>query len=97
MPECFFAYLGNCEGPTMVKAHLVPKSRLRIELRSRGHDMRAMWDERTWVWCCGGTSRLGGHHGAFDAKQIRLNAWPEFLIEFLREYDLGWMAEAYAR
>lgn len=108
MPECFFAHLGGCEGPTMVKAHLVPKSRLKIELRSRATlspDRRssaverwiteAVWDPRCWRIMCGGGSRLGGHHGMFDAKQIHLDEPPADLMDYLREYDLEWMAERY--
>jgi hypothetical protein len=56
-----------------------------------------VWDPRCWRWMCGGPTGLGGHHGAYDAKQIGLDEWPPDLIEFLREYGIEWMAEAYAR
>jgi hypothetical protein len=99
-PECFFAHLGGCEGPTMVKAHLVPKSRMLTELYFRGVILPSetdpiVWDERCWRWMCGGISRLNGHHGRYDAKKIRLGEPPADLIEFLDEYGLGWMAERY--
>ena len=59
--------------------------------------LRAVWDLRCWRWMCGGVTGIGGHHGAFDAKQIRLDEWPEDFLEFLRAYGIEWMAEAYAR
>jgi hypothetical protein len=144
MPECFFAHLGGCEG-RLVKAHLVPKQTLKREFRTRsvfadipviGEDAvdRAVWDTRCWRWMCGGPTGIGGHHGAYDAYQIRLScsgckgmgqtssetgepiprgslradiaecaycdgrgtAWPEDFLEFLREYDIEWMADKYA-
>jgi hypothetical protein len=98
-PECFFAYLGKCQPQTMVKAHLVPKNRLAQELRTRlsydGLDA-AIWDTRAWRWMCGGISKINGCHGAYDAYQIRLHAWPEDFLRFLCEYDIEWMAEKYA-
>jgi hypothetical protein len=104
-PECFFAYLGGCEPQTMVQAHLVPKSVIRLELlysseRSR-RDREAYWrealrDPRCWRWMCGGVSKINGHHGQYDSYQIRLHAWPEDFLEFLREHDLEWMADKYA-
>jgi hypothetical protein len=96
MPECFFKHLGGCEG-RLVKAHLVPKSRLKVELNwnIQSHHGR-LWDSRCWRWMCGGPTGIGGHHGAYDAYQIRLHAWPEDFLEFLREYDIEWMADRYA-
>jgi hypothetical protein len=102
-PECFFAHLGGCEG-RLVKAHLVPKQTLRRELvmyriEEEGEGVDAdivIWDPRCWRPMCGGPTGIGGHHGAYDAYQIRLHAWPEDFLEFLREYDIGWMAERYA-
>ena len=55
-----------------------------------------LWDSRCWRWMCGGPTGIGGHHGQFDAKQIRLDEHPADLLEYLREYDLEWMADRYA-
>jgi hypothetical protein len=103
MPECFFAHLGGCEG-RLVKAHLVPKQTLKRELRELPSGRWTTADERfaivddprCWRPMCGGPTGIGGHHGAYDSYQIRLHAWPEDFLEFLREYDIGWMAERYA-
>ena len=102
----------------MVKAHLVPKSRLKKEIRietncahhpyscpygnacadcGMAEIQAAIWDRRVWRWMCGGISKIGGHHGKYNAKQIRLEEVPEDLIEFLREYDLEWMADVYLK
>jgi hypothetical protein len=98
MPECFFSHLGGCQGPTMVKAHLVPKSRLKVELRGRVEPEELwslLWHPAVWRWMSGGLSNLAGHHGMFDAKQIKLDEPPEDLVEFLRGLDLEWMVDAY--
>ena len=99
--ECFFAHLGGCEG-RLVKAHLVPKSTLRRELLFRRgltemQLLDAVWDSRVWRWMCGGISRLNGHHGQYDAKQIRIprEQVPPDLVAFLAEHDLEWMVERY--
>ena len=112
MPECFFAHLGGCEG-RLVKAHLIPKQRIKAAYSSAASRARAVslvpleapmqalidrrsedviWDPRVWVPMCGGLTGIGGHHGAFDAKQIRLrrDELPEGLEEFAREYGLEW-------
>ena len=99
MPECFFAHLGGCEG-RLVKAHLVPKSRLKIEMRTRtdlGHDGldEAIWDPRCWRWMCVGHGYGNvGHHGMSDAYQLPREC-PDDLFEYLRDHDLEWMATAY--
>jgi hypothetical protein len=98
-PECFFAHLGGCEG-RLVKAHLVPKQTLKRELhldKTFPNPLTPIWDSRCWRWMCGGWGYgSSGHHGAYDAYQIRLHAWPEDFLEFLREYDIEWMADRYA-
>lgn len=108
MPECFFARLGGCEG-RLVKAHLIPKQRIKRELRSArilAHVSRlslerevdqAVWDPRVWTWMCGGLNYgAEGHHGAFDAKQIVIarDDLPEGVEEYAREYGLEWSLEA---
>jgi hypothetical protein len=101
MPECFFAHLGGCEG-RLVKAHLIPKQRIKREAFYRfkedwGHKRlrEHIWDPRCWAWMCGGPTGIGGHHGQFDAKQIRLNyvELPSGVKEFAEEYGLEWSLE----
>jgi hypothetical protein len=104
-PECFFAHLGGCEG-RLVKAHLVPKSVLKREwqtaryhgrLSTEVHIGDMIDDCRCWRWMCGGLGYgNSGHHGMYDQYQIRLHAWPEDFLEFLREHDIEWMADKYA-
>jgi hypothetical protein len=94
VPECFFAHLGGCQG-RLVKAHLVPKQAIRREV-PKADECGVPWDDRAWRWMCGGPTGIGGHHGAYDAYQIRLHAWPEDFLRFLCEYDIEWMAEKYA-
>lgn len=107
-PVCVFAHLGGCEG-RLVRAHLIPKQSLRREIAenfweagdirpvARARARLSVYDGRCWRWMCGGVTGIGGHHGAFDAKQLRLAEWPGDFLEFLREYDIEWVAEAYAR
>jgi hypothetical protein len=84
-----------------VKAHLVPKSRLKIEMRNSGftQDERTaiIWDPRCWRWMCGGPTGIGGHHGQFDAKQIRIppEQVPPDLLAYLAELNLEWMLDVY--
>jgi hypothetical protein len=89
----------RCEG-RLVKAHLVPKQTLKRELhldKTFPNPLTPIWDSRCWRWMCGGWGYgSSGHHGAYDAYQIRLHAWPEDFLEFLREYDIEWMADRYA-
>lgn len=104
IPTCFFAHRGDCDG-RLVKAHLIPKQRIKRDARFPnglvGYDMPnvvlhpVVWDPRCWTWMCGGPTGLGGHHGAFDAKQIRIRRshLPEGVEEFAREYGLEWSLE----
>lgn len=99
MPECFFAHLGGCEGQ-LVRAHLIPKSRMRrhfkYELKMSPDEIeRAIWDERCWVPMCGGITGCSGHHGRLDGRQITLNRveLPTAVKEFAHEYGLEWSLE----
>lgn len=104
MPECFFKHLSACDG-RLIRAHLIPKGRMRRHFKYElGMDAdeieRTIWDSRVWVPMCGGPTGIGGHHGAFDACQIRLNhvELPTGVKEFAVEYRLAWSLEAdYAR
>jgi hypothetical protein len=80
-----------------VKAHLVPKQTIKRELQGDPYLADLIWDSRCWRWMCGGWGYgSSGHHGAYDAYQIRLHAWPEDFLQFLREYGIEWMADRYA-
>jgi len=106
MPECFFKHLGGCEG-RLVKAHLIPKQRIKRELASMAYHgtlpsvarktriSDLAWDPRCWVYMCGGPTGIGGHHGQFDNKQIRLNyvELPSAVKEYAAEYGLEWSLE----
>lgn len=108
MPECFFSRLGGCEG-RLVKAHLIPKQRIKRELRFQASfrpEVRSsaverwlterVWDPRAWTHMCGGHGYgNAGHHGQFDNRQIRIfyDELPEGVKEFAREYGLEWSLE----
>jgi hypothetical protein len=97
MPECFFKHLGGCDGQ-LVKAHLIPKQRIKRETligATKTQMAEVVWDPRCWVYMCGGPTGIGGHHGAFDAKQIRLNyvELPTAVKEYAEEYGLEWSLE----
>lgn len=80
-----------CDG-RLVKAHLIPRQLLLREIaveRSAG----AVWDDRVWVWACGGITGVSGHHGMLDASRtlrIPRAALPPDLEEFADEHGLGW-------
>ena len=61
---CFLAQFSDrpCEG-RLRAVHLIDKQVLRRE----GHDP---WDDRSWVWACGGIVGLSGHHGQFDQHRL---------------------------
>lgn len=100
IPTCFFAHRGDCDG-RLVKAHLIPKQRIKREFPKSLENLdiptrlEILWDPRCWTWMCGGPTGLGGHHGAFDAKQIRIRRshLPEGVEEFAAEYGLEWSLE----
>jgi hypothetical protein len=93
---CWFAWTlgapaGACDGH-LVKAHLVPKQAIKRERRDAN-----LWDQRAWVWACGGPTGLGGHHGMFDCGRIAVppEKLPPGLREYLAELGLEWMIERY--
>ena len=101
--RCFFEHLGDCQG-RLVRAHLIPKSRMRrhlaYELKMSPDEIeRTIWDERAWIPLCGGPTGIGGHHGRLDSKQLHLNysELPTAVKEFAEEYRLEWsLARDYA-
>ena len=94
-PGCWFAQnvigCGPCDGQVR-KCHLIPHQLLCRELRLRkGHP--TAWDDRVWVWGCGGPTGIGGHHGMLDhSRTLRIPraSLPEGLEEFAAEVGLTW-------
>ena len=81
-PTCFFASFARtpCTGE-LVRVHLIEKQ----ALRRRGHDP---WDERSWVWGCGGEwPGLMGHHGELDRFKLQVPAdrLPPAVLELAHE------------
>lgn len=101
-PVCWPADQGltvtACDGQ-LIRAHLIPKQRIRRELRA-GRTVaelrEIMWDSRAWVWCCGGPTGSGGHHGQIDySRTIRIlrAQLPPELEAFAEQYGLEWSLE----
>lgn len=77
-----------CAG-RLVKAHLI--RRQTLEREAPGFDV---WDERVWVWACGGPLGNAGHHGQLDAGHRPLRvpraALPAEVEVVAAELGLGW-------
>lgn len=76
-----------CDGK-LRKCHLIPKQVVKREV---GRNF--MWDERTWVWACGGPTGIGGHHGMLDASRtlrIPRDRLPMKVEGFAEQHGLGW-------
>lgn len=95
---CWFSKLpdaGPCEGPTIIRAHLIPKQLMRRE-HPHGHNGRSVAvlhaDPRGWRWACGGTLGLAGHHGALDSYKLSIprSMIPPETEAFAEELDLLW-------
>lgn len=91
-PGCWFAQnvigCGPCDGQ-LVRCHLIPRQLLRREL---GWRLRRD-DPRTWVWGCGGSMGIGGHHGQLDqSRKLRIprDVLPGELEAFASEFGLSW-------
>lgn len=91
-PRCFLGTHGvmrhpkPCDG-RLVRCHLIPKQVIRRV------DPGAVWDDRAWVWGCGGITGCSGHHGALDqSRTLRLprGVLPSWLDDFAAEFGLGW-------
>jgi hypothetical protein len=77
-----------CAG-RLVRCHLIPKQLLRT---AGGK----VWDDRAWVWGCGGLQGDGGHHGQLDkSRTLRLprSAMPPAVEELAYELGLTWWLE----
>jgi hypothetical protein len=89
----------SCNGE-LIKAHLIPQ---RVLLKELPAELSAglIWDERVWVWACGGPTGLGGHHGAFDvSKRLRVprSEIPPALEKLAKKLKLTWyLDQAYRR
>jgi hypothetical protein len=100
---CWFSKLpdaGECEGPQVIRCHLISQQQMRIT-HPKGYAGRALAvlqaDPRGWVWGCGGTSGLAGHHGKLDtaphdSSKLRIPRamLPPELEEFAYEMNLTW-------
>jgi hypothetical protein len=67
---------------------LLPKQVIRRELGAY-----YSWDERTWIWGCGGLTGIGGHHGQLDhSRTLRVprEKLPPGLEDFAAEHGLTW-------
>jgi len=89
---CFLAAFSEkpCEG-RLRKVHLLPKQRLK----RAGLDP---WDERSWVWACGGEMGIEGHHGELDGYKLTIppDRLPLRLIELAEEHQLlGYLHHRY--
>jgi hypothetical protein len=101
---CWFASVPNacpCDGP-LVRCHLIPKHVLRQNF-PKGFEGRALAvlqaDPRSWVWGCGGSMGLGGHHGQLDtSRKLRIprELLPDVTEEFAAELGLTpWLDREY--
>lgn len=92
-PRCFFADLpgaGPCDGK-LRKCHLIAKQTIGRELGAA-----FKWDDRTWVWGCGGPMGCSGHHGMLDySRTLRVprERLPAALEQFAEETGLVWYLE----
>lgn len=53
----------------------------------------AQWNDRSWVWACGGPMGQGGHHGELDTKRslkIPRRLLPAGVEDFAAEVGLLW-------
>lgn len=91
-PSCWFASLpgaGPCDGRPR-KCHLIPAQLIRREVSSSS---AVVWDDRVWVWGCGGPMGNGGHHGQLDySRRLRIPRalLPPAVEEFAAEHGLEW-------
>jgi hypothetical protein len=87
--RCWLAQFTDapCDGK-LRKCHLIPKQLIRREV-----GLIDVYDERTWVWGCGGITGCSGHHGALDvARTLRIprDKIPAKVEAFAEEHGLGW-------
>jgi len=76
-----------CNGK-LRKCHLIPRQVIRREVGDID-----VYDERTWVWGCGGLTGCAGHHGMLDySRTLRIprEKLPAKVERFAVEHGLGW-------
>lgn len=80
-----------CEG-RLIRAHLLRQQVIVKNVRGCTSRSPLLWDERLWVWACGGRTGIGGHHGMFDGKAIKVARvkLPPELEEIALELELDW-------
>jgi hypothetical protein len=88
-PTCWLAEFSDapCDGD-LRKCHLIAKQTIRREL---GDALK--WDDRVWVWGCGGIMGCSGHHGMLDySRTLRVprERLPAAVEAFAAEHGLGW-------
>lgn len=75
----------------MDRAHLLPKARLKRELRGQPAELveRAVWHPGVWVWAC------RRHHGDFDNHVFRVerSELPAGVEVFAEALGVGWMLD----
>jgi hypothetical protein len=75
----------GCDG-RLVRVHLIPRQVIK---REGGNP----WDQRGWVWACGGAGGNGGHHGMLDhSRKLRLtrSVIPQTTEQLASELGLTW-------
>lgn len=96
-PRCFLAQFSDrpCDG-RLRRVHLIPKRVMARELPLGPSALaQLLWDDRTWVWGCGGPMGNAGHHGMLDGKGCRPLRIPRYAIpaeteQFATEHGLAW-------
>lgn len=88
-PSCWLASFSDapCDGK-LRKCHLIAKQTIKREV-GKQH----MWDDRSWVWGCGGPMGNGGHHGMLDYSRtlrIERDRLPAAVEAFAAEHGIGW-------
>lgn len=90
---CWFAGLpgaGPCDG-RLRQCHLIPAQLIKREV-GRAH----VWDDRVWVWGCGGPMGNAGHHGMLDySRTLRIprDRLPMDVLDFADEHNLTWWVD----
>jgi hypothetical protein len=77
--------LPPCDGQ-LIRVHLIPRQLLKRNGANQ-------WDRRSWVWCCGGPTGIGGHHGMLDSSRtlrVPRAAIPSATEQLALELGLMW-------
>lgn len=77
----------ECDGK-LRRCHLIRKQVIDKEA-----PLADPWDERVWVWGCGGPTGVGGHHGKLDySRTLRIprELLPPEVEDFAEEHEIQW-------